>query len=140
LTGDKMEQLMAQLVESPLFAAFMVFGIESKYFNNSGLTDQEKEAGKITLARFINGLTQKEIDEGAIDEVLAHIGERQDGGGWKLREQATDQELRDLLATAKTKADEAEIPEEVEEFDPSDELKLIIDQALAAPVADEQTD
>ena len=72
--------------------------------------------------------------------MLAHIGERQDDGNWKLREHASDQELRDLLATAKVPADEAGIPEEVEKFDPSDEFQLIIDQALTAPLTDGQTD
>jgi len=131
MSGDQMERLMVQLVESPLFAAFMVYAVEEKYFDQSGLSDEEKEAGKTSLMRFVRGLTQEKIDEQAMEEVMDHIGDRQNDGSWQMRDQVSDQELRAMLATANKHADAAEIPEEVEKFDPSDELKLIIDQALA---------
>ncbi len=135
-----MERLMVQLVESPLFAAFMVYAVEEKYFDQSGLTHEENEAGKTALTRFVRGLTQEKIDEQAIEEVLDHIGDRQSDGSWHMRDQVSDQELRAMLASAKKHADTAEIPEEVEEFDPSDELTLIIDEALATSQGQPEND
>ena len=58
------------------------------------------------------------------------IADRQPNGGWKLRETLTDEQLRAFLKAAKEQADAAAIPEQPESFDPSDEVKRIIDEAL----------
>jgi hypothetical protein len=77
----------------------------------------------------------RSIDQESVDKTLSHVADKKDDGSWSLRDQVTDDQLRAFLAAAKTEADEANVPEELEPFDPSDEIKSIIDEAMAEPVA-----
>jgi hypothetical protein len=63
---------------------------------------------------------------------MEHIADRQGGGGWQMRQQVSDADLRAFFEAAKSAADTAQIPAEPEDFDPSDEIKKLIDEAMAA--------
>jgi hypothetical protein len=133
LTMEQLGRIMEQIVESPLVPSLLVGAVEEKYLNDSGLTEEEKTDARATLRRFIQGAMQEQISDEEVDAVMVHIADRQPDGNWKLRDSVTDDQLRAFLADAKAKADEVGIPEDVEEVDPSDELRKIIDTALAAP-------
>ena len=130
LTEPQLEALRDQLRKSPLFATIIAGAIEKKYFDGSGLSDEKKEEGRLSLKRCMQGLMNGSIEESGFDEAIAHIGDQNGENGWKLRDKVSDEELRAFLAKLKELADEAEIPEEVEDVDPSDELKKIIDAVL----------
>jgi hypothetical protein len=130
---EQLGRIMEQIVESPLVPSLLVGAVEEKYLNDSGLTEEEKTDARATLRRFIQGAMQEQISDEEVDAVMVHIADRQPDGNWKLRDSVTDDQLRAFLADAKAKADEVGIPEDVEEVDPSDELRKIIDTALAAP-------
>ncbi len=130
LTQAQAERLMDQLADSPLSASVIAFTIEKKYFDSSGLSEEEKEAGRMTLRRCVRGVFDGDLSQEDIDAVLVTIGTKQPDGEWELKETLTDEELRTFLAEAKSRADAAGIPEEVEEVDPSDEIKRIIDAVL----------
>ena len=49
----------------------------------------------------------------------------------------SDADLRAFLAVAKTKADEANVPAEPVDFDPSEEVKRIVDKAMGPMLAEE---
>ena len=70
------------------------------------------------------------------DEELAPPAEHKNLEGW-IPSVATDAEIRAFLAAAKAEADKANIPEEPVEFDPSDEIKRIIDKAMGEQLAEE---
>ena len=139
LTEAQVKILVEQLTESPLFATFVVTAIEAKYFEKSGLSDEERKEGRLSMMRTIHGLISEKIPETRLDEALQHIGSKRKDGGWVLRESVTDEELRAFLTVMKQLADDAEIPGDVEDVDPSEELKRIIDNALnpEAPRADQ---
>ena len=65
-----------------------------------------------------------------IDAAMAHVATRQANGEWRLREQLSDAELRAFFTTAKGEADAAGVEAGPADFDPSDEFKRIVDQAL----------
>lgn len=136
LTEAQVELLVNELAESPLAASVVAYSIEKKYFDSSGLSDEEKEAGRNTLKRCVRGWLDEKLTEEDADPVLSHIGTKDDAGNWELRDQVSDEELRAFLAAAKELADSAEIPETVEEVDPSDEIKRIVDAALNPEAAD----
>jgi len=136
LSEAQFTTLVGQLTESPLFATFIVGAIEFKYLDKSGRTDEEKQNGRLSMKRAMHGLFDGQIEESQLDTALQHIGDRNNDGGWKLRDSVTDDELRAFLAAMKQLADDADIPMEVEEIDPSDELKRIIDSALNPEAAD----
>jgi len=130
LTRAQAELLMDQLADSPLSASVIAFSIEKKYFDESGLSDEEKESGRMTLRRCVRGVFDRDLSDEDVDAVLGTIGTKQPDGNWELKDTLTDEELRAFLAEAKARADAAEIPEIVEEVDPSNEIKRIIDAVL----------
>lgn len=130
LTQAQVERLMDQLADSPLSASVIAFTIEKKYFDDSGLSNEEKQTGRMTLRRCVRGIFDADLSQEDIDAVLGTIGTKQPDGEWELKETLTDEELRTFLAEAKSRADAAGIPETVEEVDPSDEIKRIIDAVL----------
>ena len=133
ISDMQMVQVAETLVQSPLMRIIIVSAVEKHYVVNSGLDDEEKAKAKISLQRFASGIMSREIGQSDLDEVLEHIADRDAGGNLVIRESVTDEELRAFLAAVKEKADDAEIPEEIEPVDPSDELKKIIDNALTNP-------
>jgi hypothetical protein len=134
----QVELLVQNFTQSPLMTSFMVSAIEKGYFAKSGLSEEEKAEGRITLQRFVRGMIDKSINEPAIDNAMRHVGTKDTDGHWDIRQQLTDAELRAFLAAAKTAADDAGVPAEPPAFDPSDEFKRIIDEALAQPGAAEE--
>jgi len=130
LTGDQLGQVMQQILESPLITSFVVAGIEKKYIEPSGLEDEEKAAGRVALRRFVRGLISQKISEEDLEEAMSTIATKQPNGEWEMPDSATDDQLRALIQLVKEKTDAAEIPDEVEEVDPSDEMRRIIDLAL----------
>ena len=137
LSDQQLETIMKGLIDSPLMSVIMVMGLEKKYFDKSGLEEAEKEEGRVALRRLMRGTINGDIEETDFDEPLSKIADRQPDDTWKLRDSVTDEQLRELFQLAKQKADEAGVPEEVEEVDPSDEMRRIIDDALGEAPAEE---
>ena len=129
----ELQKLGQELVNSPLLSTFVIFAVEKQYFDNSGLTDEEKENGRVALRRVVHGAVNKQISQAQVDQLMNTIMVDPNAEQKQLKEKLTDEELRAFLEQAKTLADNAEVPEEVPEVDPSDELKRIIDAAVGAP-------
>jgi hypothetical protein len=132
MSNEQFGQLMQGLVESPLMTAIVVTGVEQKYLDPSGLSEEEKAAGRKDIRRFWRGMIDGKIPQATFDAAMAHVADKNAGGNWKMREQVTDQDLRDFLSKAKAAADAAQIPAEPENIDVSDEVKRIVDRALGA--------
>lgn len=130
LSYEQLGSIMTKLVDSPLMTSIAVGAVEKMYFDKSGLSEEEKAAGRQDLKRFVRGMVDNKINEQAVDAVMQHIADRQPNGEWKVREQVTDEQLRAFLAAAKAEADKAGIAAEPEDVDPSDEIKRIVDEAL----------
>ncbi len=139
LSPDQLGTIFEKLADSPVLTLIIVSTAENKYVEPSDLSEEEKEEARVTIHRFVRGATDGDIPEAEVDEALSHIADRA-GDGWHLRESVTDDQLRAFLATAKAKADEAGVAEEPEEFDPSDEVKRIIDEAMGEQLAEQPID
>jgi hypothetical protein len=137
ISNEQITVLFQELMESPILAAFVVQAAEEKYLDPSGLSDEEKAEARITIQRFTRGAVEGKIDQASVDAAVENIADPQENGGWQLRERVTDAEIRAFLAAAKAEADKANIPEEPMEFDPSDEIKRIIDNAMGEQLAEE---
>lgn len=131
LTRDQVSQIVNLFIASPLATTLVVEIAENKYFKGSALSEEEKVEGRRTLRRFARGVIDHSIPEANRDATLTLVAEHEKGGSWQLRERVTDHELRTFLAKAKVEADAAGVVEEPEVVDPSDELRRIVDQALA---------
>jgi hypothetical protein len=130
LSLEKTAQIVEKIVQSPLMPAMIVMAADKQYLEKSGLSAEEKAEGRKTLLRFSRGMIDQKISEEKVDGVLAHVADKKPDGNWEFRQQVSDADLRAALAEAKLQADEAGISEEPPEFDPSDEFKKIIDEAL----------
>lgn len=123
-------EIMTALLESPLLNMIVVSVIEAHYLDQSDLNAEEIAEGKTTLRRFVSGVIDERINEEAIEKVLSHIADLQPDGTWVFRQKVSDEDLRAMLAAAKEEADAAEIPEDVPEVDPSEEVRQIVDRVL----------
>lgn len=139
--------VFGKLVESPLVASALVGGIDKLYFAESELSDEEKIDARVQLRRFANGLFEEQIDPSQVEAVLESVStttpddndivlQYQTGPGgstqFALRsaDEVSDDDLRELIAQAKTKADEAGVEENTPEIDISDTLGIAIAEAL----------
>jgi preprotein translocase subunit SecD len=133
LSAEQVEVMMQKFMESPVLTALIASAAEKNYIDKSGLNDEERAEARITLRRFLRGSVDGKINEQAFDAAIGHVATKQPDGNWEFREKVSDAELRAFLAEAKQAADAAQIPEQAEAFDPSDEVKRIIDEAMNAP-------
>lgn len=132
ISGAQATKLIQKAVESPLMTTIIASAAEKKYIDVSGLGDQEKAEANVTLQRFLRGAFDEKINRASIDAALAHVADKRADNNWRFREKVSDAELRSFLADARKAADEAKIPEQIPSVDPSDEVKRIIDETLAA--------
>ena len=139
LSAEQLATIMSKLVDSPLMTTMVAVAVDKMYLEKSGLSDEEKAAGRQDLKRFVRGVVDDKIDQQATDEVMVHIADHH-GDQWQLREHVSDADLRAFLAAAKDQADKAEIPAEPEEIDPSDEIKRIVDEAMGEAIGEQEAE
>ncbi|QDU26415.1 hypothetical protein ETAA8_14930 [Anatilimnocola aggregata] len=126
-----LENIFAEIQNSPLLAVTVVYFIEKQYLDRSGLTAEEKENAKLQLQRVIRGRLEKKIEQSDIDALLAPLMQMQPDGTQKVKEQLTDDEIKKLIADSQKLADDAQVPNEKFEVDIGDEVKRIVDQGLS---------
>jgi hypothetical protein len=130
LSVEQLGAMMQKLADSPLMTSIVASTVEAKYLAKSGLSDDEKQQATKTLRRFLRGMVDHKIDEQGVNAAMEHVAVRGSDGKWNLREQVSDEDLRKFLEVAKSEADEAGIPDEPEDFDPSEEVKRVVDEAI----------
>ncbi len=161
ITIEQLATVVAELADSPVIPASMVMGIDTLYIENSELEEAEKTQARIDLSRYTQGLCSKAINEDSVAQVLASVTTHtpddddirlnltigpngQTITALKSADKVSIDELRELIAVAKAKADEAEITETPDPIDLSDEIAKAIGVALGEitedPTIDETID
>lgn len=132
VSTQQLGRVMERIAQSPLLPLGLVMAADEKYVKPSGLSDEEKDAGRRTLQRLARGAFEKTIPEHDTQEVMKLVMEPQPGGGSgeRLKERLTDDELKAFLEKAKEKADAANVPDEPFEVNIADEIEKAIDKAL----------
>lgn len=130
ITSDQLGKVLEAIASSPILPSGMVIAAERKYINPSGLTDEEKHAGRRALQRLARGVVEEKITMNEAEAAATPITIKDPQGNTKLKDAATDAELREFLANAKSKADEKNIPDEAYTINFADELDKVINQAL----------
>lgn len=133
LDQQDIERVFEEILQSPLFAAGMVLVVEQTYLQKSGLDPAEKSEAGVSLRRFARGISDGRISRDLVEEVGAPALKSSDAGNFELKEELTDEELREIIAAAKAHADEAGVEAQVEEVDLADELERAIQRALDEP-------
>lgn len=126
---EDLGRVFEELAESPLLGVGAVMVVDGMYIKKSGLSPEEREEGTLSVERFARGIVERSIDKSELDSITAIVFEGE-GENMKLKQELTDEELRQLLATCKEQADAANVPNERYEVDLAAELKKAIDKAL----------
>ncbi len=130
ITMEELGKIMEGLTESPLMSILMVYGMQEQYIENSGLTDEEKAAAKLTLQRVARGVVEKKITSSDLDPALSHVMETGPEGQKTAKESITDEDLRQCVAELKTLADDKQIAEGEFVLDVAKELRRVVDEAV----------
>lgn len=140
VTTDQMGKIMEEIAKGPLLPVGVVFAAEEKYLKPSGLTQEEKDAGKRTTQRFARAIFERKFSDEEVHKILEPVsqgnltisnsGKPIDANrNFQLKDKVNDAELRDFLARAKAKADEKQIPDEEFQVNIADELDKAIKKA-----------
>ncbi|MFK7882820.1 MAG: hypothetical protein AB8F26_01385 [Phycisphaerales bacterium] len=153
ITLAQLGQIMEELPKSAVLPAGVAMGIGRAYFEESGLSDEEKADGQQQLARIAHGIGGGTLEQSDLIEVLqplkakatetnAFVLNLPDNSSIRIKnpDAVEDDELRAFIESVRSKADERELPPEPPEFDLSGELQKMIDVALGRYEADNHSD
>jgi hypothetical protein len=154
---EDMERLFEELEDSPVFLLIDVWGMEKQYLDSSGLSDEEKQAGRRVFERAMRGVYEKKLDPEQIHDLLPYqfeedvdlamdadneeAPEGDDAADARMPDEAetgpsfdpkpiTDDDVRKMIADVKKLADDRGIPDEPFAIDIGDEVKKVVDKAL----------
>jgi len=131
ISDKELERLFKEMEDSPVLALIQIWGVEQMYVEPSGLTAEEKRAGRRTIERVFRGIIEKKLTQEDFQEAMPQsMRDRGQGGKADPNARPSDAEVKEFLANLQEKADEAEIPDEEYKIDVSDELKKDIDKVL----------
>ena len=131
ITEGQAKRVFMAIIESPLFKQAIVLVVEQAYFDQSGLSPEEIEAGRVTLRRLIYGVANQQISEERLNEVLDLISTQGRNSQRQIEDTVSDEQLRAFLKDAKAAADEAEIAEDIPEINFADELDKAVELGLS---------
>lgn len=133
ISTEQFMQVMEQLTKSPLLALGAVHGIDKAHIEKSGLSKEEKAAGRINLQRIARGVGEGTIKPQQLQAVVATISEKDQFGNDKVKQKLTDADIQALFAKAKETADAAKVPNEPYTVDIPYEIDKAIAKALGRP-------
>jgi len=132
ITMAELGRVLEAVGSCPALPIGLVVQFEHSYVVPSDLNSDEKMAARLHLNRLARGLTDGGIDWSVIEEILDPISDPGTDGNQHLRspDRVSDDEILEVLVTAKEIADEAGISEEMIEIDISDEFLKSVEEAL----------
>jgi len=140
-----LERVFTELQDSPALAALTLYGIEHEYLEGSDLSKDEIEQGRRTFQRAVRAVYEGKISPDAFYAALPDeeaelstddaqhktLQERVRLAANKAAEGSPDDDLRFMLTKLKVMADNAGIPNEPFELHIGQEVKKLVDKALA---------
>jgi hypothetical protein len=136
LSTEQAIQLMEVAMESPLVDVIATSAAEQKLIDKSNLSDDEKAEARQILRRFLSGSLDGDISRNEFNDAVSSIANKIESGRLQLRKNVSDEQLKAFVEAARKAADDANVPEQPDPFDPSDAVKRIIDEALMVPAGE----
>jgi hypothetical protein len=127
---DQLEPVFKEFAEGPLFPLALIFAVDEQHIKNASLTEEEKKNGRRQLDRFVRGVYEKKIAGTAISDVLAPVANTKPNGAPEIKNKVTAEELKQFFANAKTRADDAKVPDEDFKLNIADEVDKILDKVV----------
>ncbi|QDV05432.1 hypothetical protein Poly30_09290 [Planctomycetes bacterium Poly30] len=123
-------KLVKALEDSDLLAYGGLLTAKTLIQSNGELSPEEKADGVLQMSRFADGMSRHLFTQADYDDLLGAIGEVGDRGSVKIDDEPTADEIRDMIARAKAKADEADLGQEGLQIDFLGELQRLVDEVL----------
>lgn len=135
INQQDLERVMNELQDAPALKALALYGIENEFLEGVELPPAEVAQARRTFERALRGVYEGKIN----DEVFyAALPGYNDEAAVKLAAnnpaqdaQNSQDDLRELVVKLKVMADNARIPNEPFQLDIGDEVKNLVDRALA---------
>jgi len=105
--------VLKTLADGPLMTLITLRTFELMYIEKSALSDEEKEAARVTVSRYAEGKTSGKIEGTSIQDIVWEETTDEEGNTTnKLKETLSPEELQQCLTIMKTAADEASIADQ----------------------------
>jgi hypothetical protein len=132
-----LERVFTELQDAPALKALALYGIDEQFLAGANLPEDELEQGRRTFQRALRGVYEGKISDEALYNVLP--GDEDESirlastnpAENNTAESDADDDLRLALTKLKVIADNADIPDEPFQLDIGDEVKKLVDRALA---------
>lgn len=135
INQQDLERVMTELQDAPAMQALALYGVEGEFLDGAELPPAELDQAHRTFERALRGVYEGKINDEVFYKALPGYDDEQ-----PLRlastnpadsDQNNEDDLRELLAKLKVMADNAQIPNEPFQLDIGDEVKKLVDKALA---------
>jgi hypothetical protein len=133
ISTEQFGNVMKALGESPIMAAGAVYGIDKAHIEKSGLTKEEKAAGRLELQRVARGMSDGSLKPQNLQAVIDTVSETDPFGNKKMKQKLTDADLKALFAKSKETADTAKVSNEPFNIDIVYEIDKVIAKGLGRP-------
>jgi hypothetical protein len=137
ITGAQLGAVFEAITKGPLLHLGAVYLFEQSYLTPSGLSVEEKAAGRRALERFARGVYEAKIPREQVEQVTDPVMETNAQNEREFKKNATDEDVREALARAQTQADQADMPDESFTVNVADEFEQAVAAALAKPTEDQ---
>jgi hypothetical protein len=131
LTTEELAGIMMSFGESNLFPLMFIDAMGDGYINKSGLSEEEKEAGRLSVDRFVRGVAEEKIESRDTGEVLGVVIEQVGENQYRAKDSLTDKEVRSLIEKMNACSDSANIPQEPYVLDVAAEFEKVVQKGKA---------
>lgn len=128
--GEELERMGRTFARGPLLVFTMAQALRKGIDADARLTADEKADGRRALERWARGVAEGRLPMESMELVFRPVMERGSNGKMRAKQQPTTDDLRQLIAAAKTTADAAEIPDAPWNFDVAQALIDMIDKSV----------
>ncbi len=142
VTLEELGEVFNGIDRTPVFALGMVLQFEGAYVKPSGLSDQEKEAAKLTLNRTAQALADDRLSWDQAKAILKPVTVIDENGNSDLLMpgQTTDEQIREVIANAVAANADAGITDEYKDIDLSEEFRAHIEERLGRSIGESAGD
>jgi hypothetical protein len=133
ISSEQFGNVLKALGESPIMALGAVYGIDKAHIEKSGLTKEERDAGRLELQRVARGCRDGAIKAKELQAVIDTVSEPDPFGNKKVKQKFTDADLKALFAKSKETADAAKVSNEPFTIDLVYEIDKVIAKGLGRP-------
>ena len=135
ITSQQFMDLAQSVSTSPLLPLGIALAADKQYISRSGLTDAEKELGRVSVRRFARGMVDGTLHEDDMHVPMAYISTMKGPNQYELKKTVPDEDLRKFIKELQKRADKAGVTQDAPDINVADEVEKLIDKGLGRAAA-----